>query len=89
MAIITHEDSIEMNWAGLRLSLMQSTAFNRILQNPEIVNHVSYGALQTILSTESNEQHLLQMLQLTMSYTDAEKSEINTIFESNNFTIRL
>lgn len=77
------------NWAALRLGLMNSKAFVRILSSQSNVNMVAYGALQTILSTESSEQHLLQMLQLTMSFTDAEKNEINTIFESNNFTIRL
>lgn len=77
------------NWAALRLGLMTSKAFIRILSNQTDVNMVAYGALQTILSTESNEQHLLQMLKLTMAYTDAEKSEINDIFEKNNFTIRL
>lgn len=80
---------LPLNWAGLRLALMTSQAFVRILSNPSAVNMVAYGALQTILSTESNEQHLLQMLQLTMSFTDQEKLEINAIFESNNFTIRL
>lgn len=77
------------DWAKLRLALMTSQAFIRILSNPNVVNMVAYGALQTILSTESNEQHLLQMLQLTMNFTDQEKLEINTILENNYFTIRL
>jgi len=77
------------NWAGLRLSLMTSKAFIRILSNPNDVNMVAYWALQTILSTESNEHHLLQMLQLTMQFTDSEKEEINSILESNYFTVRL
>lgn len=77
------------DWAKLRLALMTSQAFVRILSNPSVVNMVAYGALQTILSTESNEQHLLQMLQLTMNFTDQEKLEINTILENNYFTIRL
>lgn len=80
---------IPLNWAGLRLGLMNSKAFNRILSNSADVNMVAYGALQTILSTESNEQHLLQMLQLTMSFTDLEKSEINKLLEDNYFTVRL
>lgn len=82
-------DVNDCNWAGLRLALMTSQAFVRILSNPSEVNMVAYGALQTILSTESSEQHLLQMLQLTMAFTENEKEEINNIFEKNNFTITL
>lgn len=81
--------SIPLNWAGLRLGLMNSQAFIRILSNQTDVNMVAYGALQTILSTESNEQHLLQMLQLTMGFTDSEKIEINKILSDNYFTVQL
>jgi hypothetical protein len=88
MATFIHEKNTEKDWAKLRLALMTSQAFN-ILSNPNLVNLVVYGALQTILSTESNEQHLLQMLQLTMSFTDIEKAEINSILEDNYFTVRL
>lgn len=77
------------NWAALRLGLMTSKAFIRILSNQSSVNMVAYGALQTILSTESNEQHLLQMLQLTMNFTQEEKNEINSLLENNFFTVRL
>lgn len=80
---------LQLNWAALRLGLMTSKAFVRILSNQSSVNMVAYGALQTILSTESNEQHLLQMLQLTMAFTDVEKLEINEILENNFFTVRL
>lgn len=89
MSTIQHEESSELKWASLRLGLMNSKAFLRILSNPNDVNIVAYGALQTILSTESNEQHLLQMLQLTASFTDLEKSDINKILGDNYFTIRL
>lgn len=76
-------------WGNLRLGLMGSNAFLRILSNPSQVNMVAYGALQTVLSTEGSEQHLLQMISLTMPFTQDEKDEINAIFESNNFTIKL
>lgn len=81
--------SLPLDWASLRLGLMTSKAFVRILSNPDQVNMVAYGALQTILSTESNEQHLLKMLQLTMSFTELEKTEINKILADNYFTIIL
>jgi len=81
--------SLPLDWASLRLGLMTSKAFVRILSNPDQVNMVAYGALQTILSTESNEQHLLQMLQSTMSFTQEEKNEINSLLENNFFTVRL
>ena len=89
MNTIHHEKDKELNWASLRLGLIGSSAFIRILSNPSQVNMVAYGALQTILSTEGGEAHLLQMLQLTMSYTDSEKSELNKILEDNYFTVRL
>lgn len=82
-------DEMPLNWAGLRLTLMTSQAFIRILSNSANVNMIAYGALQTILSTESNEQHLLQMLQLTMNFAQEEKDEINLLLENNFFTIRL
>lgn len=81
--------SLPLDWASLRLGLMTSKAFVRILSNPDQVNMVAYGALQTILSTESNEQHLLQILQLTMSFTQEEKNEINSLLENNFFSVRL
>lgn len=80
---------LPLKWDLLRLGLMNSQAFLRILTSPDQVNMVAYGALQTILSTESNEQHLLQMLKLTVSFTDLEKSEINKILSDSYFTIRL
>lgn len=80
---------LPLKWDLLRLGLMKSQAFLRILSNPDQVNMVAYGALQTILSTESNEQHLLQMLQLTMNFTQEEKNEINSLLENNFFTVRL
>lgn len=76
-------------WPDLRSALFTCAAFKRLILHPELANNIAYGALQTILSTEGKEGDLLQMLQLTMTYTDSEKEEINQILETNNFTIRL
>lgn len=76
-------------WVSLRLGLMGSKAFKRIVDDPSLSNHVAYGALQTILSTEGDEQHLLFMLNKVMTFTEEEKDEINQIFEDSFFTIKL
>ena len=92
---VTHEDGSKTletdikNWNQLRLSLFGSKAFQRALANPNTVNGVAYGALQTILSTEGNVDYLLFALQNTMQYYEVEKIELNKILTDNNFTIQI
>lgn len=82
-------DKIPVNWDGLRSGLIASKAFARAIQNPEIINGVAYGALQTVLSTEGSEANLRLTLSGAMEYTDEEKAEINRLLTSNYFTIQL
>jgi uncharacterized Fe-S radical SAM superfamily protein PflX len=78
-----------LNWDGLRSGLIASKAFVRAIQNPNVVNQVAYGALQSVLSTEGSEANLKAMLQYTMAYSEEEKSEINKLLSDNYFTIQL
>ncbi len=80
---------LPINWGELRAGLITSKAFVRAIQNPEIINGVVYGALQTVLSTEGGEDHLKAMLLHTMEYTVEEKAEINKILSDNYFSIQL
>lgn len=88
---MVYEKPIELLpiWNQLRELLFISTAFQRALQNPQIVNNVTYGALQTIISTEGNELYLKAMLSNIMTFTIEEKAELNKILSDNNFTIQL
>lgn len=78
-----------LGWGGLRAGLITSKAFIRAIQNPNIVNQVAYGALQSVLSTEGSEENLKQMLDYTMEYSIEEKAEINKILSDNFFSISL
>lgn len=87
--IMVYDISETFDWKNLRKSLFISTPFQRALQNPQLVNNVAYGALQTILSTEGNDLYLKAMLSNLMTFTIEEKAELNKILADNNFTISL
>jgi hypothetical protein len=89
MSTINHIDGVELNWNGLRAGLITSKAFVRAIQNPNIVNQVAYGALQSVLSTDGSEDNLKSMLEYTMTYTIEEKAELNKLLSDNYFTIQL
>ena len=78
-----------LNWDGIRTGLITSKAFIRAIQNPNVVNQVAYGALQSVLSTEGSEANLKAMLEYTMAYSEDEKAEINKLLSDNYFTIQL
>jgi len=85
---------LELNWKGLKTSLFYSTLFQRAVLEYETINHTIFSALTTTLSDGVNgnakEQTVLSLInKLNMTFSEAEKAELNGYFETNNFTIRL
>lgn len=83
--------NMPLNWKGLRIALFNSPLFNRAITeaNPNL-----YSTLLKIITDgetdEADENIFLTILNmLGMTFSIAEKAELNKYFTDNNFTIRL
>lgn len=88
---MVYENPNSPKWKELKTSMFNSSLFQKAIVQ---ANPNAYSTLLKVLSDgeagDGNEQNLLLMINmLGMTFSAEEKAELNGYFETNNFTIRL
>ena len=75
------------NWKQLKSDLFHSALFEKAIQQ---ANSNAYSTLLTVIADETDEQALLQLINmLGLSFSIEEKTTLNKILTDNNFTIQI
>lgn len=88
---MVYENPNAPKWKELKTLMFNSPLFQRAIAQ---ANPNAYSTLLKVISDgeagDGSEQNLLMMINmLGMTFSAAEKAELNGYFETNNFTIRL